>query len=830
MVVTERTRWLDNLRRDVAHAVRVGRRRLAFSVAVMLTLALGIGANTAVFSLINSIVLRPLPYPRAEQLFTLFEQDSSGASRQLASYPTFLDWREQSDVFSGLAFIRGSGLIMQAGDRTGFVLGSFVSEEFFRTLGVAALHGRALVTDDYGPNGGGVAVLSHAVWNSRFGAEPAVIGTTITLARRPYTVVGVMPPLFAYPNWGVVGTGIWVPIPGLPAQDMAALMQRGFHADSRIIARLENSEPLVGAQSQMDAIARRLSTAYPESSSRWTRVSIDSLIEFTVGNVQSLLFMLGGAVVLVLLICCVNLANLYLAHGTERQREFAIRAALGAGRPRVLVQLLVETLLPVSVGGALGTAFAIVTVRVVRVAAAARLPRMNEVTVDLPVLMFAAGITVFTAVLFAGLASRRVGASDLARSLTERDGGGQSAGTRGRLPGWLLSGQVALTVVLLIGAALLTQSLWRLSNVDPGFDPHNLAVLRITPPSPQYDDAQAVTGLYDRVAQSIAQVPGVSGVALINHAPVGSGGLPSRAAIGQAPTGTSDDIDVLFLTVSAEYFSMMGIPVLAGREFSAADLNGPPGPVIVNDVLARRWGETPAVGQRLGVLKAARTRPDFGQPLMGTVVGVVGDLRHFGLESEPSPMVYVPYTHNPWSEMAFLVRTESSPGPLLSAVENAVRRVEPAIPLEGLGQGASTMADRVRRSYATQRLNAALVGAFAFAALLLAAVGIYGVMSYTVALQTREIGIRIALGAAPGAMMGAIVGRVLRITALGLIAGVLAAVGLTRLITSLLYQVAPTDPVTYGVVAVVFVAVAVAAGYVPARRAAAVDPVRALRA
>ncbi len=610
MAVTERIQLLDNLRRDVAHAGRVGRRRLGFSLAVVLTLALGIGANTAVFSLINSIVLRPLPYPKPEQLFTLAEQDSSGADLQLPSYPTFLDWHEQSDVFAGLAFIRGAGLVMQAGDRTGFGVSSFVSEDFFRTVGVAALHGRVLVADDYGPDGGGAAVLSHAVWTSRFGGDPAVIGTTITLAKRPYMVVGVMPPLFTYPDWGgVVSTDVWLPIPGLPPQDMAALMQRGFHADSRIIARLDSNEPLVAAQAQMDAIARRLATAYPETSSRWTRVWINSLTEFTVGNVQTLLFMLGGAVALVLLICCVNLANLYLAHGTARQREFAIRAALGAGRRRVLLQLVAETLLPASVGGVLGTALAIGAVRLVRVAAATRLPRVNEVAVDLPVLTFAAGITVFTVVLFAALASRRAGARDLAPSLTERDEGVQSAGARGALPGWLLSGQVALTVVLLIGAALLTQSLWRVSNVDPGFDPHNLVVLKITPPSPQYDDAQAVTGLYDRVAQSMTQVPGVSDVGLINHAPVGSGGLPSRAAIGKAPTGTSDDIGVLFFTVSAEYFSMMGIPVLAGREFSDTDLNGPPGPVIVNDVLARRWGETPAVGQRLGVLKAARRGP-----------------------------------------------------------------------------------------------------------------------------------------------------------------------------------------------------------------------------
>ena len=817
--------------RDLTGALRVAARRPGFTLAVVLILALGIGANTAVFSLINAVVLRPLPYPDPDRLYTLFEQDSLGVSRQLASYPTFLDWHEQSDVFDGFAYIRGTGLNYRTEDQSGTLLGAFVSQEFFPTFDVPAILGRALLPDDYLPAANNVVVLSHGLWRSAFGGDTGRVGRTVILGDHPFTVVGVMPPDFAYPNWGV-DTDVWSPLPGLPPADMAGLRQRGFHADSRIIARLAPGVPPPRARAQMDAIARRLAAAYPEASARWTRVSMESLTEFTVGNARTRLWMLGGAVAVVLLICCVNLANLYLAQGAARSQEFAIRAALGAGRAAMVRQLLAESLLVAVAGGAVGTVVATWAVQLVRVRAPPSLPRAGELSVDLGVLGFAAGLTVLTAALFATVTARRAGSPRLADALGDRTGTAMSRGGRGRLPAWLLSAQVGLTVVLLTGAALLTQSLWRLSQVDPGFDPERLVTVMIHPPSPRYDDADAVVHLYDRLAESVGGLPGVAQVALINHAPLGRGGLPSRAAIGHAPTGSSDDIPVLFFTVSPRYFSTMGIPVLSGREFSDTDVRGPPGPVIVNQVLARRWGETPPLGDRLGVLKAARTRPDFGQPLLGSVIGVVGDVKHFGLDTEPVPMVYVPYTHNPWALMTLLARTAGPPEQLIAAVERAVRLVDPAIPLEParFGLGAQTMNARVRGNYAPQRFNAALVGAFALVALLLAAVGVYGVMSYTVTLATKEIGIRMALGAAPSGVLRQVVGRVARIALVGLVGGTAAALGLTRLITGLLYLVKPTDPLTYAGVGTALMIVAVLAAYLPARRAASVDPLAALRA
>jgi putative ABC transport system permease protein len=813
----------------VVAAIRAAARRPGFSLVVVLTLALGIGANTAAFSLINSIVLRPLPYPDSRRLYTLFEQDSLGATRRLASYPTFLDWQAQQAVFEGLAYVHGTGLPYQTGDLSGLFLSAFVSNQFFPTLGVPALLGRVLGPDDYRDGDVNVVVLSHHAWRSSFGGDSGVIGRTVTLANQPFVVVGVMPPTFAYPVWGMTANDLWLPIPALPPPDLAALRQRGFHADSRIVARLRAGVAPAGAQERMDAIARRLVAVYPEAGLQWTKVDAVPLAEFTVGDASARLYLLGAAVALVLLICCVNLANLYLAQGAARGQEFAVRSALGAGRGRMLGQLLAETLVVTSIGGGLGVLVAVWAVQVVRAGDLARLPRGAEIGLDWRALAFAAALTALTALLFAAVAVRRAGSPHLAQSLGERGGTALSRDGRGRLPAWLLSAQVGLTVVLLVGAALLAQTFWRLSRVDPGFDPDHLVAILINPPSPAYDDAEAAVRLYDRVAEAVNAIPGITGVALVNHTPVGSGGLSTPAAIGRAPAGTSDDLSVLYKTVSAGYFAMMGIPVVAGREFSVADVRGPPGPLIVNRTLARRWGGRSPVADRLGVRKAARTRPDFGESFIGTVVGVVGDVKHFGLDTEPPPTLYVPYAHNPWGHIVVVARTGIAPGRLVAPIERAVRQVEPAIPLKGPGLGAWTFQTSMRNSYAAQRLNAALVSAFAIVGLLLAAVGIYGVMSYTVTLETREIGIRMALGAAPPRVLRTVVGRVTRIAALGLVTGSAAALALSRLISGLLYDVRPTDPLTFVGVSVLLLVVAILAAFLPARRAATVDPVLALR-
>jgi putative ABC transport system permease protein len=393
----------------------------------------------------------------------------------------------------------------------------------------------------------------------------------------------------------------------------------------------------------------------------------------------------------------------------------------------------------------------------------------------------------------------------------------------------MLAAQVALTVMLLVGASLLLESYRRLTLVDPGFDPEPLVTARIQPPSPRYDDADAARHLYERVLEAVASVPGVLDAALVNHPPLGTGGLPSRAAIGGAPTGSDQDFGVLFETVSAGYFRTMGIPVVAGREFGESDLDGPPGPVIINETLARRWTKSP-LGQRIDVLRAASTRSDFGTPLSGVVVGVVRDVRHFGVGADPPATIFVPFAHNVWSSISVVARIAGSPDLAVPAIDRAIHGVDPAIPLEGQGLGAGSMRHRFERGTAPQRFIAILVSAFAVLALFLAAVGIYGVTAYTVAVENRETGIRIALGAAPSRVLGTVVGGALRTALAGTLVGLGAAIGLTRLIAGLLFDVKPTEPSAYLLTGLLVLVVTGLAAFVPARRAAAADPITTLRA
>lgn len=817
---------MNALTQDLVHAIRLASKRPGFAVAVVFTLALGIGVNTAVFDLINTVVLRPLPYAESERLFALFERDPVGTGLRVASYPTAADWRDQSDVFDGLAFIRGAPMTYQTAQQTGLVIGAFVSQDFFPLLGVPAAFGRGLQPDDYTSGNNNVAVLAHHAWQNWFGADASVVGQVFRTEDQVYTIVGVMPPTFVYPNWGTVDTDMWLPIPALPAQELAALEQRDFHADSWVIARLRQDVPLQAAEAQMNTIVRGLAAAYPADGDR-TGVTFAPLRRFLARDVRARLFMLGGAVSLVLLIACANLANLYLAQGAARRREFAVRAALGAGRWRVVRQLLTETMTLAILGGIGGAFIAAAMIGVIKTTNTLALPRINELGVDTSLLAFATGLTVLTAILFAAIGAKHVSSDQLSGFLNNRDGWG---GTSGKLSDGVLSAQLGLTFVLLVGATLLVQSFWRLSRVDPGFDPNNLVVVPITPPSPRYDSASEAVDLYHRLAESIGAVAGVVNVALINHTPPSRAGAPTSAALGQVPTGSSDDVSVVFRTVSAGYFSMMGIPVVAGREFNDADLDGPPGPVVVNQTLARMWTAESPLGRRLGVLKAASTLPDFGEPIVGTVVGVVGDIGDFAIEPEPRPYVYVPFTHNPWAAMNVIARAGIAPEQIIPAIVEAVRQVDPAIPLGGRFVNVRAVGARNFGITSRQRFNARLVSAFATAALVLAAVGIYSVLAYSVARQTRQIGIRIALGAAPSKVVSEVIVRVIRIALVGMVGGVIAAVALTRLMQGMLYQVKPTDPVTFAGVGLLLVGVVLVAGYVPARRAARVDPTIALRA
>jgi len=809
---------------DLRFAVRTLRKSPGFATAAILTLALAVGSNTAVFSVVNGVLLRPLPFAEQDRLFMLAEQSRQGAFRP-PSYPTFLDWRAQSSAFSGLAYVRGGGQRLAGPDGVQNIVGSFASPGFFATLGEGPLLGR-LFTQDEERAGTHVAVLSYALWQSRFGGDPHILGRTLSLTAGVFTVVGVLPHDVAYPPWA--SEQLYMPIATVAATDRA-LTERGFHADCRIIGRLKPGMTRELAKADLDGVARREAATYPGFNADWTSVALFPLRdEILFGTTQQLL-VLVVAVGLVLMIGCVNVANLTLARAGGRGRELAIRSALGAGRGRVVRQLFTESLLLAAVGGALGVVTAYGAVALLRRAAPAVLPRLETVVVGGWVLAFALGVTIITAVATGLLPAVRAARPDLTDSLKEATAGAGTGHRRQRLRAALVISEIALAVVLVVG---VIRSLWRLRAVNPGFDPQGLVTFFISPPPLRAQDPVRLAALYTQVEDAARALPGVTSVALTNFTPLAGGGLPSPVEIpGRAPDPLRDP-RVWFMTVSPGYFRTMRIPLRAGREFTEADL-APGAAVIVNEAFTRAfWSGLDPIGRQVTLHKAVQGRPDFGEPLPGTVVGVVGDVHHFGLDLPAEAQVYVPFTRNVWGHMSLVVRTAVPPGGFLQTLSRAVRQVDPDIPMTLTGSTGSMSAVGtvdITGGLASRRFDALLLGSFAAAALLLAAIGIYGLLAYAVGQRRRELGIRLALGASRGDVMSQVVGEGIQLAAAGIVVGVLIALAVTRLLTALLYGVGASDPMTFvGVVALLAV-VSLVASYLPARRAARVDPMVALR-
>jgi len=548
--------------------------------------------------------------------------------------------------------------------------------------------------------------------------------------------------------------------------------------------------------------------------------------------VRPILVVLSTAVALVLLIACANVANMSLVRAAARSRELAIRTALGAGRGRVIRQLASESAVLTLLGGTVGLLLAFWGIAALKAAAPAGLPRLDEIAVDRWVLGFTTLISIVTALLVGVIPAIRAASAGLTESLKEGTLGAGSHPTRSRLRSSLAALEVALALMLLVGAGLLIRSFWRLSHVDPGFDATGIASLDIFPPAGKYAAPESALALYRRVAEAIAPLPGVEAVALSNHLPLSGAFLGSRIEVPGHVREPGRDESVLFRTISAEYFRTMKIPVRRGRPFTGSDVATRAPLALVNETLARRyWPDQDPIGRTVTLFKSAQGRPDFGQPFAATVVGVVGDIRHVGLDAAPAPEVYVPYTVNPWGHMVVVVRTRVDPETLLPALRRAVAIVDPAIPVSGATRsgGFETMGRLLRDQLARRSFTMTLLAAFAMGAMLLAALGIYGVMSYVLTLRTREIGIRTALGATGRDVAGLLIAQALRVVGVGLVTGLAGAVALTRLIRTLLYGVGATDPATFGGVTLLLAAVALAASWLPARRAARVDPVVALR-
>jgi putative ABC transport system permease protein len=818
---------MQQLMQDLRYALRQVRKSPGFTAAVVLTLALAIGANTAVFSLVNGVLMRPLPYDDSERLYTVLEQRSSDDGR-LASYPTFLDWQEERGLFEKLAYVRGLTLNYQSPDGPQQVIAGYVSDDFLATVGSRPILGREFRPEEQRPAESHVTLISHAFWRRTLGSDPEAIGRSIVLGNASYTIVGVMPPGFAYPEWA----NLWIPLAALPSNDRAALTQRGNHTDSRVIARVPAGVSMASVQARANAMAARIAAAHPAENEGWTRIQLVPLREQVLGDARPRLLVLSAAVVLVLLIGCSNLIGLSLARASSRSGELAIRVALGADRNRLIRQLLAEHLLLAVIGGTLGWFLAGTAVNALKLGAPGVLPRLEEVTVDGRVLALSLALTLLTGVAVGLVPALRATQPVLTGSLRE---GAPASGTgtgKAQLRSALVVAQVALSLVLLVGAGLLIRSFWRLQQVEPGFDAQNLVTVRIMPPSPRYDDPARALTLYQSLSEAAGKVGGVQSVALTNHMPVTGASMPAPVQVeGRSPAPGVDDA-ALFRTVSAEYFATMRIPVTRGRPLELSDMTPTATSLLVNETFVRRyWPRENPLGKRVTIPKSVQARPDFGQLVTGMVVGVVGDVRHYGLEADLEPEVYLPYTVNPPRWIALVVRTRAQPERTIPALRQAVRSVDQDLPVTGaeIWSGFATMDQYLAQDVAPRKFNMRLLAGFAAAALLLAVIGLYGVMSYIVAQRNREIAVRLAVGAEPRDVLRLTLGRAMRLTLTGIVIGLLGALLLTRLMSGLLFEIAPTDPYTFLAVVVLVAVVSGVASYLPARRAARLDPIVALR-
>jgi predicted permease len=796
---------MDTLWQDLRQAVRLLRRSPGFAAAAVATLALGMGANTAMFSVVHAVMLRPLPYPDPDRLVRL---------RGGTSYPDLHDLASQSRSVEGLGGYRAQFFDLTGRGAAERVDGALVTGDLFRLLGARAERGRLVQADDDRPGGPKVVVLSHGFWQRRLGGDEQVRGRTVRFTTGEYEVIGVTPPGFRLPE---VEAEVWAPLrPESPEEADA----RGAHSLTAV-GRLRPGTALPAAQEDLDAIAARLSEAYPEEN-KDRRFVLNPLHQFLVRDVRGALVLLLGAVAFVLLIAATNVANLLLARAAARTKEIAVRASLGASRLRLARQLLAESVLLAALGGAAGLLVAYWLTDLIVRTSPPGIPGIDLVQLDTRVLAFTAAVSLLTGVLFGlvpGLQGSRV---SLAPSLKE---GGRTAatGARPRLRGALVVSQVALALVLLVGAGLLLRSLQRLQSMDPGFDATRLVTFNLTPPMSRYGDVARRTRIFDQVLTRVGALPGVTAVGATSELPFGTGSLHHEFVIdGRPPVEIGREPDLYNRSISPSFLRTLGLPLLQGRALTEDDRAGTPLVGVVNEAAVRQHfpGEDP-VGRR--VAWARDSRRDWI-----TIVGVVGDVRAQQLAADEVPAIYTPMAQETrgWKTwMNFTVRTGEGPESLAAAVRREVAAVDADIPVTKV----RAMDDLITASVAPQRFNLLLLGGFAVLALVLAGVGLHGVLSYAVALRMQEMGVRVALGAAPRDVVRLVVGQGLALTLAGALLGAAGALALTRFVSGMLFGVRATDPATFAGVAVVLLAVAALACYRPARRAARVDPLVALR-
>ena len=810
---------------NLHQAGRALARSPGYALAVILTLAIGIGGAAAVASVLRSVLLRPLPSAPRDRVMSLFDQDSLGNIRPM-SYPTFQDLRAAAPrTFEALAFARGTGAVLKGDAGAERVTAAYVTADFFRALQSPAALGRTLLPDDFAPGNSGVVVLSHQLWARRFGGDPGIVGHTIRLDEGTPVVIGVMPTDYIFPPWAE----LFAPIDAIAAD--RALTQRTLHVDSRVVGRLRAGVDSAQAMRELAPIAARLAEAYPAETGEFRALGLSPSVDEVISGIGPQLRLLTFAAVLVLLIASVNIANLSLARATVRSRELAVRTALGAGRGALLRLLATESALLGAAGAVLGLLGARWCVALIRTAGQEVLPRAAEIAVDWRLVLAAALLAVLLVVLLGVLPVVGRANADLGSALREGRGAG-TAPARRRVRAGLVVAEFAIALVLLVGSGLLVRSLLRVQQVDPGFDVPHLVAAPLAPPSPKYDDPDRALALYRAAVEAVASEPGVEAVSLTRHVPLGGAGMDTPVEGEGTPAG-NDPPQALFREVDERYFATAGIPLLQGRGFNADDMLHPGDAVLVNRTMARRWWpDGSALGRRITVHKMVQGSPEFGEPVRATVVGVVGDVRHYGVEVDPVPEVYLPYTLLPGHRMTLLVRVRGKPEAAVRQITNTLARLEPDLPLVGatLPNGVETLSAILDDGLAYRRLIVGLLGAFTVPALLLAALGIYGVIAYLVAQRTGEIAIRLALGSTAAAVGRLMLRDGLRLALIGVALGLGGALALARLLRSELFEVSALDPVTLLGSAVVLVGVAAAATWVPARRATRVSPMEALRA
>ncbi len=807
---------METLLQDIKYGIRMLLRSPGFTLVALLALALGIGANTAIFSVVDGLLLRPLPYPEAGRLVFISEW-SQQVPEMSVSMANFNDWRQQNKVFESMVPYNSANWILTGQEEPERLQGRQITAGLFPTLRVQPMIGRPLLPEDDKVGADRVVLISEGLWTRKFARDPKILGQQLILDGESYTVIGVLPTRAFHTSWRRmdVFTSLW-----RLEDKLGGEKNRGNHPGIYVIARLKPGVTFDQARAEMLGIAKRLSEQYPQSNTG-DSVTLRTLRDAIVDNLRPQLLVLLGAVAFVLLIACANVANLLLARATVREKEIAVRTALGAGRWRIVRQLLTESALLSTAGGGAGLLAAYACVKALIAAAPANIPLLEQVGLDGRVLAFTAAISILTGLVFGLAPALQATRAGTAETLKEGGRSGTAGAGRHRMRSLLVVSEISLALVLLVGAGLMLKSFLRVVQADPGFRPEGVLTMRLSLPPVKYDQPEKTAQFIHQALEKIQAVPGVQFAGSIT--PLLGGWQTSFVVngrplpqLGQVP---STDIS----RVSPDYFQAMGIRLLQGRYFTEQDTASAPLVCIVDETMVKTyWPDEDPIGKQISIRGLPSPQ---NPPRWETVVGVVAHTKNYGVDQESRVEAYEPYLQTPIGSFNLVVRTPVDLASLTSAVRSAVRSVDPDIPVYAVQTLETILVD----SNQQRRLSATLLGSFAGLALLLAAVGIYGVMSYSVAQRTHEIGIRMALGAQPRDVLKLVVGQGLILAIIGVVVGVCAALGMSRMITSLLFRVSATDPPIYLSVPLLLAGVALLASYIPARRAMRVDPMVALR-